>query len=93
MGTFHNGKGELHGITVVVETKGALVYIGRCWEIDDKRIVLVDADEHEDGQAGRSNQEFIRRAAKFGVWSRLDRMSLPLSFVASVTPLGEIETD
>lgn len=93
MGTFHNGKGELHGITVVVDTHGALVYIGRCWEMDDERIVLVDADEHEDGQGGRSKEEFIRRAAKFGVWKKLDRMSLPLSYVASVTPLGEIESD
>lgn len=93
MGTFHNGKGELHGITVVVDTKGALVYIGRCWEMDDRRIVLVDADEHEDGQDGRSKEEFIGRAARFGVWKKLDRMSLPLSYVVSVTPLGEIEAD
>lgn len=93
MGTFHDGKGELHGITVVVDTNGAHVYIGRCWELDDERIVLVDADAHEDGQAGRSKEEFIRRAAAFGVWAKIERMSLPLSEVAWVTPLGEIETD
>ncbi len=93
MGTFHDGKGDLHGITVVVETDGAVIYIGRCWEIDDQRIVLVDVDEHEDGQGGRSKQEFIRQAAKMGVWKKRDRLVLPRSLVASVTPLGAIETD
>jgi hypothetical protein len=47
MGTFHSDKGELHGITVVVDTKDAVVYIGRCWEMNDQEIVLLDVDEHE----------------------------------------------
>ncbi len=61
--------------------------------MDGERIVLVDADAHEDGRAGRSKAEFIQRAASFGVWAKIERLSLPLSEVASVTPLGAIETD
>ena len=30
MGTFHQGKGDLHGITVVVDTTGRCVFVGRC---------------------------------------------------------------
>ena len=39
MGTFHDDMGELHGITVVVDTNGSMVYIGRCHEMDDERIL------------------------------------------------------
>jgi hypothetical protein len=90
MGTFHSGKGELHGITVVVDTKGATVYIGRCWEMNDQQIVLLDVDEHEDGQDGRSKQEFVRQAAKVGVWKKHDRFVIPRALVESVTLLGAI---
>ncbi len=93
MGTFHDGKGELHGITVVVDTHGSQVYVGRCWELNDERIVLVDVDEHEEGRDGRSKQEFVRRAAQVGVWKKHDQVVLPLSQVAAVTRLGEVPLD
>jgi len=92
VGTFHSGKGELHGITVVVDTKGPQVYIGRCWEMNDEQIVLVDVDEHEDGQDGRSKQDFVCQAAKVGVWKTRDRVVLPRAQVDTVTPLGAIAT-
>jgi hypothetical protein len=91
MGTFHSDKGELHGITVVVDTVDASVYIGRCWEMNDREIVLLDADEHEDGMDGRSKEEFIRQAAKIGIWKKHDRLVVPRSQVASVVRLGDIE--
>jgi hypothetical protein len=50
MGTFHQDKGELNGVTVVVDTKGPKVFIGRFWEEDAEKIVLLDADEFEDGK-------------------------------------------
>ena len=56
MAIFHDDMGELHGITVVVDTNGSMVYIRRCHEMDDARIVLLDLDEHEDGQDGYSKQ-------------------------------------
>ena len=90
MGTFHSGKGELHGITVVVDTKGDMVYVGRCWEMNDEEVVLLDVDEHEDGQDGCSKHEFVRQAAKVGVWKKHDRFVIPRDLVESVTPLGAI---
>jgi hypothetical protein len=93
MGTFHNDKGELHGITVVLRTHGAMVYIGRCHELDDERVVLLDVDEHEDGEGGRSSEEFIRQAARVGVWRKHARLVLPRSLVASVMPLGDVAPD
>lgn len=91
MGTFHQDRGELHGITVVVETKGARVYAGRCDVADDRSIVLLDADFHEDGQRGQSKQDWIRHVARVGVWARYPRLTVPMPEVASVRRLGEIE--
>jgi hypothetical protein len=90
MGPFRKDKGELHGVTVVVDTKGPKVFIGRCWEEDAEKIVLLDADEFEDGNNGRSKQEYIHEAAKIGVWKKHDRIIVPRVVVASVTRLGEI---
>jgi hypothetical protein len=93
MGTFHNDKGELHGITVVVDTGGAVVFIGRCDEMNDERIILLDVDEHEEGRDGRSKEEYIRQAARVGVWKRHDRVVVPMSDVASVRRLGDIDVE
>jgi len=92
MGTFHSDKGALHGITVVVDTVGPKVYIGRCWEIDERQIVLVDVDEHNDGEDGRSKDDFIRQAAKVGVWKKHERIALLRSQVGTITPLGAVST-
>ena len=54
MGTFHQGKSELHGITVVVDTTGPEIVVGRCDDMDERGIYLHDADIHRDGENGRS---------------------------------------
>ena len=89
MGTFHDDLGELHGITVVVDTPGPKVYIGRCHEMTPSGILLLDVDAHEDGADGRSKSEFIRRAAKVGVWSKAKRLTVPRAEIASVRRLSE----
>jgi hypothetical protein len=90
MGTFHQDKGELHGITVVVDTPGPRVYIGRCDEMTEEGITLLDVDMHEEGAGKRSKQEYLQRAAQFGAWKKHDRMVLPRSEISSVRRLGEI---
>lgn len=87
MGTFHDDKGELHGITVVAKA-GDTVYVGRCHEWDDQHLLLLDADQHTEGQDGRSNGQYLERAAKFGVWKKHDRLQLPARELESVTPLS-----
>ena len=90
MGTFHHDKSELHGITVVVDTKGPKVFVGRCDDMDDSNVILLDADEHEDGKGGKSKQQYVERAAKFGVWKKHDRLVIPRGDVSSVQRLGEV---
>lgn len=90
MGTFHTDKSALHGITVVVDTTGPKVYVGRCDDEDSEKVILLDADVHEDGANGRTKQQYIDRATKFGVWKKLDHIVIPRAEVASMYRLGDI---
>lgn len=90
MGTFHDNKSALHGITVVVDTKGPTVYVGRCDDEDQEKVILVDADSHEEGHNGKSKADYVKRAAKFGVWKKLDHVIIPRADVVSITRLGDV---
>lgn len=90
MGTFHDNKHELHGITVVVDTEGDEVFVGRCDDMNDSEVILLDADVHRDGHQGRSKQEYLDRAAQFGVWKKFDRLVIERRRVVSVRRLGSL---
>ena len=93
MGTFHHGKSELHGITVVVDTNGPRVFVGRCDDMDEQAVVLLDADVHEDGQGGRSKEDYVKQAARFGVWKKHAMVTIPTAEVVSVRRLGDVPVD
>jgi len=90
MGTFHQNKSELHGITVVVDTDGPEVFIGRCDDMDDEKVILLDVDVHRDGDDGRSKEDYVQKAAQFGIWKKHDRLVVSRDQVTSVRRLGEI---
>ncbi|MEO8504143.1 MAG: hypothetical protein ABI609_09620 [Acidobacteriota bacterium] len=87
MGTFHQDRGELHGITVVVETDASEVWVGRCDTADDRGVVLRDADVHRES-SGRD--AFLRSASELGVWPRHRQVLIPSQSVASIRRLGEL---
>ena len=90
MGVFHPDSHELHGITVVVDTAGPEIYVGRCDDMDDNSVILLDVDVHRDGDDGRSKAEYVERAAQFGVWKKYARVVVPRNQVTSVKRLGEL---
>ena len=90
MGTFHDDKGELHGITVVVDTNGAQIFVGRCDEVTDEGVILLDADVHEEAEGAASKEEYVKRAAMVGVFKKHDRILVAKADVASIRRLGEI---
>jgi hypothetical protein len=90
MGTFHQGKSELHGITVVVDTSGPEIFVGRCDDMDERGVILNDVDVHKDGEGGRSKDEYVKRAALYGVFKKFDRLFVPNDKVVSVRRLGEL---
>ena len=91
MGTFHDDRHELHGITVVVDTSGPEIFVGRCDTMDDERIYLLDVDFHRDGDEGRSKADYLERAARFGTWKKFDRLAVPRDQVTEIRPLGDVE--
>jgi hypothetical protein len=93
VGTFHHDKGELHGITVVVDTTGPEVFVGRCDTMTDTGIVLLDADKHEDGQDGESKKAFVQRVARMGHWSHIPLVAIPRDKIHNVKRLGEVTAE
>jgi len=90
MGTFHDDKHELHGITVVVDTVGDEIFIGRCDDMNEHGVLLLDVDVHKDGDEGKSKEEYVQRAARFGVWKKIQRLEVPAKKVLSVRRLGDL---
>jgi hypothetical protein len=88
---FHPGHAELHGVTVVVETAGAL-WVGRYHEVTPKGILLHDAGRHEDG-AAESREEFLRKVLKFGIRQTHRNAIIPEAEVVRISKLGEFNTE
>ena len=84
----HQDRGELHGMTVVIETSDTRVYVGRYDQEQDGLIVVKDVDIFEEGQG--SKEEYLKRAAQFGVWKKHDRLTIPKADVVSIKRLAEI---
>jgi hypothetical protein len=89
VGTFHQGRGELHGITVVVETAADEVLVGRFDREEPRGILLLDVDVHRPGDE-RSRADFLARAARFGVWKRHDAVLVPQEQVTAIRRLAEL---
>lgn len=96
--TFHHHASPLHGITVAVDTRGGEVWVGRCDDEDAERVILLDADRFPpadgdgapDGSAA-SKDEWLAKAARFGVWPRHARVVVPRARVTDIRRLGELE--
>lgn len=86
---FHPGHAELHGITVVVETRDARTYVGRYDSEDERGVRMLDVGVHKPG-AELSKEEYVRKSAKFGVRSEHEHLVVPTDQVIRITRLGDI---
>ncbi len=91
MGTFHHDKGELHGITVVVDTDGPELFVGRCDIATAKEVVLLDVEVHVEGQSADSRDAYLKRVAMVGQRSELPRVVIPRDRVVSLRRLASLE--
>lgn len=92
MGTFHDNLGELHGITVAVETRANQAVVGRCHEANDQHVIILDADVHEEGADEVTNADWLRKAARWGVFPKHKVLKLDRAHVTSITPLNQLPT-
>ena len=91
MGTFHQHRGELHGITVAIETRGGDLWIGRCDIADARGVLLHDADVHRHGTSEPSRESFVGRALQVGVWPKHADVQIAAAEVASLRRLAELD--
>ncbi|MFN7940279.1 MAG: hypothetical protein U0X73_01665 [Thermoanaerobaculia bacterium] len=90
MGTFHSDTHPLHGITVVVETRDAALYVGRCDDVTESEVRLRDAEAHRSGGDGSAREQFLARVARVGQWPQLKVVRLERAEVVSLRPLAEV---
>jgi hypothetical protein len=86
---FHPGHSELHGITVVIETTGDALYVGRYHEETPAGVLLHDVAEHRTVATGPSREEFLRKTLKFGVRAEHQHFVVPAGEVQRITRLVE----
>jgi hypothetical protein len=75
---------------VVVETTGALTYLGRFHSEDETGVHLLDVGVHDADSAG-SKDEYVRRSARFGIRTERKHLVVPRSEISRITRLGDIE--
>jgi hypothetical protein len=86
---FHPGHAELHGVTVVVETRGSRTYVGRFDSEDEHGVHMLDVGIHDE-QTGGPKEEYLRRSAKFGIRTEQRHVIVPSDQVVRITRLGEL---
>jgi hypothetical protein len=87
---FHPGHAELHGITVVVETRGPLTYVGRYDSEDESGVLMLDVGVHDATAAAVPKEEYVQKSAKFGIRSDHKRLVVPAAEVTRISRLGEL---
>lgn len=90
MGTFHHGKGDLHGITVVVTTRSGPTWVGRCDTLDAAGVHLLDADQHVPAPGAPEREAWLASAVAYGVWPKHPHVLVPAGEVLSVERLGAL---
>ena len=75
---------------MVVETEGALTYVGRFDTEDETGVHLLNVGVH-DATAGGSKDEYVKRSAKFGIRAEQKHLVIPRQQVARITKLAEID--
>jgi len=91
MGTFHDNLGDLHGITVLVETTSDVVFVGRCHEQNASEIVILDAADHDPTESDQTRTDWLKQATQWGVFPKHKVLRLPVTTVQKVTPLGQVK--
>ncbi|HEX2220511.1 MAG TPA: hypothetical protein VHG35_17025 [Gemmatimonadales bacterium] len=75
---------------MVVETTGALTYVGRFDSEDATGVHLLDVGVHDAASAG-SKDEYVRGSARFGIRTERKHLVVPRSEISRITRLGDVE--
>ena len=82
----------LHGFTVVLDTAGPRVYIGRYHSEDESGVLLLEADVRDPGE-GEAKAAYLARSAKMGVFRNTPQVRVPRAEIASIAKLVDYAAD
>lgn len=88
-GVFHPGHDALHGITVIVFTKGPRTFVGRWDAKEGGYVVMNGVGLHETGRDALGREEWLANTKKYGIAVSAPRMTIPEADITSVVKLGE----
>ena len=83
---------ELHGMTVVLETAGPKVYVGRFDQTLGSDYLIHDADIFEEGKDGPSKADYLAKASACGVWVKHKDCLVPTAEVRAIRKLVDYKT-
>ena len=78
-------------MTVVLDTAGPKVYVGRFDQALGDHYIVNDMDHFEDGTEGVSKAEYLKKAAAYGVWVKEKQYYVPTAEVVSIRRLSEFK--
>jgi len=87
---FHPGHAELHGVTVVVETRGPRTFVGRYDREDERGVHLMDVGVHDERGATVSKADYLGKTSKFGVRSEHKHVVVPSDEIAKISRLADL---
>ncbi len=80
-------------MTVVLDTAGPTVFIGRFDQQLGDHYLLHDADIFQDGTEGVSKQAYLAKTAAFGVWVKQKDLYVSVPDVVSIRRLSEFKAE
>jgi len=76
--------------TVVIDTDGPIVYLGRLTEVGENALMLADADVHDCRDGHASKEAYLAEALENGVTINRRRVAVLRRIIMSVSPLEDI---
>ncbi len=80
----------LVGQTVVVDTDGPVLYLGRLAALSDDFLTLEDADVHNLGDSATSRERYVIDAKRLGVRPNRKRVEVRLVRVVGLSRLEDV---
>jgi hypothetical protein len=90
---FHPGHHALHGITVILEARDGMTYVGRFDAEDAAGVRLMGVGVHRAGTDSTSRHEYLLHTSRFGVRSELPEVTVPKDAVLRLTRLSDYPTE
>lgn len=81
---------ELVGKNVVVDVVAQFVYLGKLLEVNEKTVILKNADVHDLRDSTTSREVYVREARLHGLQANRNRVYIRIEQVVSISLLDDV---